>query len=62
VDGGKPSQLIKKESIVAQYETPQKGETIAPSPTEEFTSEKTNFANRNSLFIANSLWWWTKWW
>jgi hypothetical protein len=62
VGGGKHSQLIKKELIVAQYETPQISERIAPSSTEEFTSEKTYFANRNSLFIVDSLWWWTKRW
>jgi hypothetical protein len=63
VGGGKHSQLIKKELIVAQYETPQIGDRIAPSSTEEFSSEKTYFSNRNPLFIADSLWWWwTKWW
>jgi hypothetical protein len=62
VGGGKPSQLIKKELIVAQYETPQIGDRIAPSSTEEFTSEKTYFSNRNPLSITNSLWRWTKWW
>jgi hypothetical protein len=31
--GGKHSQLFKKELIVAQYETPQIGERIAPPTT-----------------------------
>ncbi|GDX17457.1 hypothetical protein LBMAG05_07530 [Actinomycetes bacterium] len=55
-DGGKHSLLIKKELIVAQYETPQIGDRIAPSSTEEFTSEKNYFSNRNPFSITNSLW------